>query len=75
MLEREYGPSYSWAAKGLAISSRPSTGLRSVIVGPRKTVSPRDRVCGVGSVIVNKQTNKADRRSTIHAPRRVKEDT
>lgn len=38
------GGVYSCAKKGFAISSSPSTGLRSVIVGPRRTVRPRERV-------------------------------
>ena len=41
---------YSWATKGLAISSWPSTGLRRVIVGPRRTTRPRLRVVCSGSV-------------------------
>jgi len=36
--------------KGLAISSDPSTGLRTVIVGPRRTVKPRVRMWGSGTV-------------------------
>ncbi|KIK25236.1 hypothetical protein PISMIDRAFT_677498 [Pisolithus microcarpus 441] len=40
---------YSCATKGLAISSVPSTGLRRVTVGPRRTAKPRARVCGSGS--------------------------
>ena len=40
---------HSWAANGLSISSKPSTGLMTVIVGPRKTTSPRPRVWGSGS--------------------------
>lgn len=40
---------HSWVLKGFAISSEPSTGLRSVIVGPRRTVKPSERVWGSGS--------------------------
>jgi len=35
--------------KGFAISSDPSTGLRTVIVGPRRTVKPRERMWGSGN--------------------------
>ena len=40
----------SWETKGFAISSKPSTGLRSVIVGPRQTTKPSCRVVSVVSV-------------------------
>jgi hypothetical protein len=35
---------HSWAMKGLAISSEPSTGLTMVISGPLRTTRPSDRV-------------------------------
>lgn len=40
---------YSGAKNGFAISSDPSTGLRRVIVGPRSTASPSERLVGWGS--------------------------
>jgi len=40
---------YSCAMNGLAISSSPSTGLSSVMVGPRRTVRPSERMCTSGS--------------------------
>ena len=39
----------SGAKNGFAISSNPSTGFRTVIVGPRRTAKPRDRMCGSGT--------------------------
>jgi hypothetical protein len=35
---------HSGFPNGLAISSKPSTGLRTVMVGPRKTTKPNLRV-------------------------------
>ena len=35
---------HSCAIKGFAISSEPSTGLNSVMVGPRRTTNPSERV-------------------------------
>ena len=40
---------YCCSAKGFSISSKPSTGLRRVIVGPRKTARPNERTRGSGS--------------------------
>ena len=37
------------SAKGFSISAEPSTGLMSVMVGPRRTTSPRLRVPVLGS--------------------------
>lgn len=37
------------SAKGFSISAEPSTGFNNVIVGPRKTTSPRVLICGSGS--------------------------
>jgi hypothetical protein len=39
----------SGAKNGFAISSNPSTGFRTVIVGPRRTANPRVRICGSGT--------------------------
>lgn len=49
-LSRFFAGYVSCAANGLAISSKPSTGLSSVTVGPRRTTSPRDLVvCPISS--------------------------
>lgn len=50
--KRRRGENYhcSVGKKGFAISSDPSTGLRTVIVGPRRTVKPRERVWGSGTI-------------------------
>ena len=44
----------SCAMNGLEISSSPSTGLSSVIVGPRSTARPSMRMRGSGSGVTDK---------------------
>lgn len=46
---------HSGAPNGLAISSKPSTGLRTVMVGPRKTTRPSFRVCGSGTKVSQRE--------------------
>jgi hypothetical protein len=49
------GEIYSSARKGLAISSKPSRGLRRVIVGPRRTTRPSERLLGFEAASQNKR--------------------
>jgi len=49
---------YSCAMNGLEISSSPSTGLSSVIVGPRSTVRPSMRVRGSGPCMCSSTSSR-----------------